>query len=614
MLKFTAKGKIQVWNGTVLVSSHTQEREAYERISGLPPGKYTVTFPVIEVVSSGAFQSVYNTSSELGRAEARGMAVQVVRLLSDTTPPAVPSDFSASAATATSVILTLTANVESDFSNYVLERSSDNIGWGYLKSFTGTSTTDTVDVNNSVYYYRVFAIDTRGNRSAYSAVKSAGPYTTEFGWLNNIFPMTILAGSYVDLEPSINDPAGQLADIASVGTAFPSGVSIASTPTWRIVAASNATIGQSGGGHQLELRTSAEADWQTRISGSNVVWYHDFRSAVEVNAFRWVGGTGQGNDPGDLYAPGTCNYRTDDGITGGCLEVVRKAGTNDDGAWWRPFSPVRLLNASGVPVGYQDPAGGGTTLRDFTMDQSNGETQNWVGGYYGNSAYHAAYPGEFDGTEYWIQLRVKMDPMRIGTQLNWDATGGKVIYFTRTDASATSQEIVTRSGNPRPRAGDGGSIGFGDPSAQNYFWMYRSVSSELSDDSGGAATVGNQVKTDVPNTDTANFCKFAPAGMNLGGCWYWSGGWDTLMYHIRPGTNSGNDTLIEVWACHEGETTPTRIWYQPNADLPFFSGFPFGHNAFIGSAYTNGKLTDADFYHRYCQIIFSKSAIPWPTV
>src|SRR5688572_26582707 len=61
---------------------------------------------------------------------------------------------------------------------------------------------------------------------------------------------------------------------------------------------SSATSGSSsssggGGGSPADV----EADWQARIGGPGVVWYHDFKSDDEVNAFRWTGGYSGGNDP-----------------------------------------------------------------------------------------------------------------------------------------------------------------------------------------------------------------------------------------------------------------------------------------------------------------------------
>ena len=94
------------------------------------------------------------------------------------------------------------------------------------------------------------------------------------------------------------------------------------------------------------IQGDAEADWQERISGAGVVWFHDFRTDDEVNNFRWTPGYGNGNDPlavGSAYAKYVRRITTD-GITGGgCLEIFRQAGSNDGSDWWRPFSPLPLV-------------------------------------------------------------------------------------------------------------------------------------------------------------------------------------------------------------------------------------------------------------------------------
>lgn len=325
---------------------------------------------------------------------------------------------------------------------------------------------------------------------------------------------------------------------------------------------------------------NAEADWQARISDPGVVWYHDFRTEAEVNAFRWAGGTG--NDPGDLGRPNTCLYNESDGITGGCLEIFRPAGNREGAVWWRPYSA--LDTGTGKPE--NDPAANGTLpVRPWAPTQGGGQIGDFSPGYYGNATYHSAHPGRFDGTDYFFQCRVKMDPRRSGQR-----DGGKLFYFTRCDRSLTSQEIVTRSGE------DGNVPGGG----HNYFSVQRSGGTGLVDDDPGPQ---NQVNGELGLCDWPN---------TLGGCWEWSGGWDTLLYHVVPGLHNNGDTIFEVWAAHPGETTYTKIWDQANVDLPF--DVIEGHGALICSAYQNGRDFATDFYHRYCQMIFSRNFIPCPLI
>ncbi|MEO1202679.1 MAG: hypothetical protein AAFX10_08230, partial [Pseudomonadota bacterium] len=121
----------------------------------------------------------------------------------------------------------------------------------------------------------------------------------------------------------------------------------------------------------------AEADWQARIADPGVVWYHDFRSDAEVDAFRWAGGVG--NDPNDQARPNTVRRITSDGITGACLEVIRRAGSADPANWWRPYSPLDTGSGKSEP----DPGADGTIpVRPWQPQQGGNQTANWFDGYY----------------------------------------------------------------------------------------------------------------------------------------------------------------------------------------------------------------------------------------
>jgi len=216
--------------------------------------------------------------------------------------------------------------------------------------------------------------------------------------------------------------------------------------------------------------SEAELDWLARSTAPGVVWVHDFRSQAEVDAFRWAGGTG--NDPGDLGRPNTVRRNTSDGVTGACLELWRPAGSSDGATWWRPMSP---LAGSGNGRGVDDPgAGGAIAAREWLATQGGSQTRRHDLGYYGHPSYHSQWPGQFDGTGYYFQVRVKMDPNR---DAPGNRNGGKLFYFTRTDRSLTSQEIVTVSG----KSYDG----------VNYFSMYRSGSPPLVDDHAGSSNQPN---------------------------------------------------------------------------------------------------------------------------
>lgn len=356
----------------------------------------------------------------------------------------------------------------------------------------------------------------------------------------------------------------------------------------------NATTTAAGG-------ATLESDWSARISGPGVVWYHGFDSAAEVNQFRWTGE--YGNDPNDTGPrPNTVRWRSDDGILPGCLEIFRAAGGDDPSNWWRPFSP---LNASSTGRGFADPAASGTiSLKSFTPIPDGSQTQNWSGGgYYGDSSYHAGNPGQFDGTEYYLQLRVKIDPNRI---VGTNDSGGKVMYLSSTTQSFVNQEVVTVSAWKEP---DFNGVN------RDFFRMYRSGSGGLLISDGGGASVGGNQPGSQYGSGICNYLSSSNPLIN--NCWYWPlGEWVTLLYHVRLGTDDDPNTLLEVWFAEDGDTQYTRLWSQSNVPMPFTTGVPFGHNAMIASGYMNGTEAsiNTDFYHRYDQIIFSKNTIPCPQV
>jgi hypothetical protein len=332
-----------------------------------------------------------------------------------------------------------------------------------------------------------------------------------------------------------------------------------------------------------------EADWTLRSSQPGVVWHHNFANAAEVDAFRWTGD--YGNDPDDdsgiTGKTGTISHQTSDGITGGgCLEMLRTVGSVDPthgnldpSAWWRPLDPI---NGAGNGRGVDDPGANGTiSVKTWTPVAGGGQTLGWTGGAYGHPDYHAASPGQFDGHDYWFQARVKLDSRRALTE-NQPGANGKLFYFSRTDKSFTTQEIVTVSGK------------FSPADSPPWFAMYRSGSPPLVDDDPGSS---NQ-----PNNERG-FCDWPGT---ISACWSWSHGWDTMLYHVIPMKHEDGKTVVQCWAQTAGETGYTRVWDQKNIVLPFNTSgavAPEGHNAVICSGYMNGK-TMTEFYHRWDELIF----------
>lgn len=328
-------------------------------------------------------------------------------------------------------------------------------------------------------------------------------------------------------------------------------------------------------------QNSAESDWITRSTAAGVVWAHDFRSDAEVNNFRWTSGFGSGNDPSAAGNRGdTVRRITSDGITGGALECYYPAGVGMPGVHW--IRPLSAVTAPGNGKSSSDPAASGTLpVRSYSPSSGGGQISNFAGGWWG----HPSEGGQTkDGQEFYIQVRCKMDPRRI-TGGNASLSVGKFIWISQCLSSAANGEHVTYSYGP-PAAG--WSSGF------NYFRMYRM---------NGAGTAGITVGDDAQ-----------PGGVSAP--WYYSGGWDTLLYQFRPGlsnVSSGNDSCrMIVRAARQGETSYTEIMNVEYAVSPWSAAG--GVNALYLTAYNNNSSFPQEFWHRYAQVILSTQFIPCPQV
>lgn len=307
----------------------------------------------------------------------------------------------------------------------------------------------------------------------------------------------------------------------------------------------------------------AESDWLARTSGAGVVWFHDFRNAAEVDNFRWR--SGQGDDP-DNTGDGSVRRVATDGVTGGaCLEIYTAAGTQAQCVWWRPMSP---LMGSGNGRGADDPGADGTiALQSFSPNPTSGRSNinSWGSrGLYGHSSYHSE--GGFDGAEYYLQMRVKISASRLSSD---NPKAGKLLYFTHTYRSLTSQEIVTMNNRDQ------------------VFMAYRS---------GG-----------LPLEPSKQY------GSELSTLWQWpSDEWVTVLFYVVPGRSDVSETAFKVWIARSGAKSYTRIW--DTRIVPLSYDYDNGHNALILSSYMNNVVSSVPWHTRYDQIIFSKQLIPCPQV
>jgi hypothetical protein len=340
-----------------------------------------------------------------------------------------------------------------------------------------------------------------------------------------------------------------------------------------------------------------------------VVWYHNFDTASEVNQFRWsnqqnIPGFG-GNDPNSVEAGSQLvTWQSSGGADGGAfLRVSYPAGSGQgqgNSYWWRPLNP---FNATGNGRSTNDPAANNTLTRaTWSVSSGSDTTQQWVNqsnpGWYMHPTHQAQNPGKFQGHDFYLQYRVRraQNPGSPPDNLpSYTSITGKNAWLTTTKYTYTIQELVTF----------GQSVAGGDvPGVQSRMDVYLGASflsiGELQSNFNSAVTVSNHT---------------------VG--WRYTGGWDTVMYHVTPGTNNGtgsNRTRVEVWAQRDLTLFPaesgtwTKVWdvlmtvpFDTNGTNPL----P-GWNAIVMAAYHNGSSFSTSFQYDYDQLIFSKAFIPAP--
>jgi hypothetical protein len=330
----------------------------------------------------------------------------------------------------------------------------------------------------------------------------------------------------------------------------------------------------------------AMTDWLARVNAPGVVWYQGFLSDAEVNQFRWATGA-KGNDPNATAPDDGYLTRSATGGPGGTfpyMQITRLAGREVDCNWWRPFSP---LAGAGNGKGTDDPAAGGTVpLQTWAPTQGGNQLNSWTSGWYSNDAGS-------DGSDFYLQIRVMVDPRRSASGM---PPAGKMNYITICPYSYCGQEVVTYS--------NGASTGGGP----NYFRMYNFSPPLEQEDTLGRP--GQQVGATIANYSAGIYCD---VGTQPKYCWAWSGGWDTVLYHLTPPNPATSGVAgIQVFVAHQGETTYTKVWDEQWKA----QGFDMNHGwqALLLNTYANNQVCPTDFWQRWAQLIFSKQFIACPQV
>jgi hypothetical protein len=412
---------------------------------------------------------------------------------------------------------------------------------------------------------------------------------------------------------------------AGLSTARTFTVTRASTGTSSVSITNNGGLANAGtpiSFSSTPVPTSGSDNWSDRISGPGVVWWHNFDTVTEVNQFRWAGewipGSGWGGqDPNAISPDGPrCQHVSSGGADGGgFLRLTYPAGATTSGAyWWRCLAP---LTGAGNGKGIDDPAAAGTIpLQNWNVVSGGSTAALWSRdasnpAWYGSASAVAANPTKFQGTDFYLQIRIRRaqtpGPPRdatVGSDPN--NSTGKSFWLTTTNSTATQQEIVTYG-----QSTDGSGVGYADVvGTQSVHRMYGGYN--FSPFGGGQ----HNESVSISNIDTVSD-------------WRYSGGWDTLLYHVTPGPEGGTGSSrgrIEVWAQHDLTLFPSesgvfvKIWDTvytnhfntgtTNLGSPYYPGW----NAVICAIYHNGAhFNGQGFQFDYDQIIFSKNTIPAPT-
>ncbi len=353
--------------------------------------------------------------------------------------------------------------------------------------------------------------------------------------------------------------------------------------------------------------TAASAEsWEGRIADPGVVWFHNFDSATEVNQFRWTNGYKGGNDPQAKGVDGSAvAWVSSGGIEGGSFMRLSYAGDGKGhgGSYWhRPFNPFTgATNGRGV----DDPgANGAVPLAAFSVSDGSSTLYDWgasaAPGWYGNPKEQAKNPTKFQGNDFYLQVRIRraQSPGAPPDSANYQYITGKSVWLTTTPSSYTAQELVTFGQSVLNETT------YHDQTINNVYLGQNF--SPVDEQSGGTVTTSN--------TKTVK--------------WRYSGGWDTLYYHLTPGTadGTGDDrTHLEVWAQHDPTATPaeagqyTKIWdvwfsngYTSGTDSAGRAVYANGWNALILAIYHNGSPFTTAFSYDYDQLIFSRAPIRAP--
>jgi hypothetical protein len=270
-----------------------------------------------------------------------------------------------------------------------------------------------------------------------------------------------------------------------------------------------------------------------------------------------------------------------------------------------------------------DPGAAGTLTPQTWNPNNVNQLGQWQAGakpgWYGHSSNVNSF---FDGTGFYLQIRVKTDPRRTNTPLGLDpfAVSGKTVCFCPSGASSSVQTIVTKQAVTRSNA-------WRQIGSPNYHDAYIHHPTNNTMDWAEVMTspASNYFrKQRVSDRAALGVCD--PYNNDVNSCWAYAtdGTWDTLLYYISPSQAGVANGHITVWAAHQNESSYTKIWdfdlpisYEIGSDI-YGGVFRPGYNCLWLSCYNNANPDGSsaagftEFWTAYDQIIFSKNFIACP--
>jgi hypothetical protein len=152
----------------------------------------------------------------------------------------------------------------------------------------------------------------------------------------------------------------------------------------------------------------------------------------------------------------------------------------------------------------------------------------------------------------------------------------------------------------------------GDPT-KNYHRMYLDYNVSPIENDDLLARPGQQVGGDLSTNYAGGV--YCDVGVRPQSCWYYSGGWDTLLYHITPGpATAPSKCAIQVYGARQGATSYTKLWDMQWGQPAWYNPLRQGWNALYFATYSNGFNQPLPFTSGYAQAILSKQFIPCPQV